>query len=219
MKTSGDFVGSRDRALGHVLEIGLYRDHPRVMLGCLRSLAVQAWELGRSLLRPCFLFLLPLLILLPPLARFNDYRPLHPGESTLLTVTGEGLEESRLVTSDGVHVESEMVRIPSKNQVVWRLSARSEGEQRVDIRVGENRWTKSIKVSRGPALVSLSRSAGWVQWLLHPYESRLNPAEAVSDISVEYPKREFWLGYHQIPWLLPFILTFLTSLILLGRVR
>ena len=219
MKTSRGFEDSRNRAVGHLLEIGLYRDHPRVMLLCLRCLATQAAQLGRSLLKPCLLFLLPLLVLLPPLARFNDYRPLHPGESVLLTVTGVGLEEPHLTTPEGLQVDSEAVKISSKDQFVWRLSAVTEGNHTVEVSVGENRWGKSLQVSREPGLVSLSRSSTWTQWLLHPYESRLGAKDPVSLITVEYPQRRFWLGDHRLPWLLPFILAFLASLTLLGRIR
>ena len=219
MKTSSGFEESRDRAIGHLLEIGLYRDHPRVMLLCLQALAGQAAQLGRSLLAPCLLFILPLVVLVLPLARYNDYRPLHPGESVLLVVTGKDLSQPRITTSEGLLIDSEAVKISSQNEVVWRLSALSEGDHTVQVSVGENRWDKSLQVSRDPGLVSLSRSSNWAHWLLHPYESKLDAEETVSGIRVDYPQRQFWFGDHRIPWLVPFLITFLASLILIGRFR
>ncbi|MGE0494050.1 MAG: hypothetical protein AB7S38_32875 [Vulcanimicrobiota bacterium] len=131
------------RVVGHLLEIGLYRDVPRQILACLADLLRASLVWGRQLLRPGLAFLIPLAWVVLPLYGYWHARPLRVGESVL--VRGSVLE-----VPEGVTIEAGPVTLDG--QRVWRVKASRAGEyalflsdQQVSLRVGHG-WVWSTRV-------------------------------------------------------------------------
>ncbi|MCA9792288.1 MAG: hypothetical protein KC910_10855 [Candidatus Eremiobacteraeota bacterium] len=149
------------RVVGHLLEIGLYRDLPRQILACLADLLRASLVWGRQLLRPGLAFLVPLAWVTLPLYGYWHARPLEVGESVLV-------RGSQLEVPEGVTIEAGPVTLDS--QRVWRLKASRPGDfallvggQQVTLRVGQG-WVWSSRLGYPPRQLWLGdRSLPW--WL------------------------------------------------------
>lgn len=131
------------QVVGHLLEIGLYRDLPRQILACLADLLRASLVWGRHLLRPALAFLVPLAWVVLPLYGYWHARPLKVDESVLV-------RGSRLEVPEGVTIEAGPVTLDG--QRVWRVKASKPGNftlflggEQVNLRVGEG-WVWSSRI-------------------------------------------------------------------------
>lgn len=207
-KWSGGYLLERDRAVAHLLELGIYADQPRVTLRVLADLIGSSLALGSRLVKPAFLFLLPLVLVLLPLWRFNDYRPVRPGEATLLVAHTSGSAPT-LSTSEGVRLDAGPLKLPEGNGYVWRVRPQQAGVHALVIAEGEQKWSKTLTCSDQPTLVSTRRAQLGLHW--QPFESALPSGGPVESIELLYPRRQFWLGDRLVPWLLPFLGAFVVA--------
>ncbi|NQU11013.1 hypothetical protein HQ590_09500 [bacterium] len=122
----------RDRLLARVLELVLFEDDLVVNLGAFgRVLAANGRYLA-ALLIPLALSLVPVLLILAQADAWFGWRPLQPGETTVVTArfaaVAPGLtEDATLTTSAGLRVETWPVRVPSRNEVSWRVRVADAG--------------------------------------------------------------------------------------------
>ncbi|MEI6219001.1 MAG: hypothetical protein WCP86_08875 [bacterium] len=204
---------SKNRAIARLLELLLFKDDIVVNLGALgRTVAANVVYMG-SVLRPMLFSIVPFALILIQLSVWFGHSPLQAGETTLLkaTLSEPASNMAQLqVTADpspGIEMETPSVRIPSRNEIAWRLKATAAGPQYVDVLVNGVRERKNLAVGTAPCPVSPVRGGtGLWDELLHPTEAPLPNAGALTRIEVDYPESVFALGNHNIHWLLIFII-------------
>jgi hypothetical protein len=177
-----------------LLEVWLFRDDMWTVLSAqARLLGLNARYL-RLTLKPMAVLLVPTMLLLAALDPWFGLRPLRPGESATLSVRVEDpswLEQPLQVTPDqAIVVETPPLRIPTANEIAWRIRARSSGAHTVRIDVGPARVEKQVVVGDGLARVSSSRwdSVLW-QAVLNPRESPLASGPGVTRVEVHHAER------------------------------
>ncbi len=214
---------SKGRMLARALELLLYRHDMVVSLTAFPRIVAANGRYLMTLLRPFALALVPSVLLLIQLAGWYEYRPFAFGEPVLLTVDFAGpspvlSEEAELRPSDGLTVETEGLRIPSLNEISWRLRARSAGSPSVVVHVGDLLLAKEIVIGSGMRRISDRRvRAGFWNELLHPGEPPLPHDGPVESIRVRYPHRQLFLGDTEVHWLLAFLVLTMLFGLLFGR--
>jgi hypothetical protein len=167
--------------------------------------------------------LIPLLLMFVQMESWFDRRPLRIGEQAVLSVeidpSKSVLEQTiDLQLTEMLKIDSPSVRVPSKNELAWRIAATGPGDGWIDVISGEIKERKSV--STGDQLVRLSQtreSNGILQQLFSPSEPPLDGRSPIRRMQVSYPRRELLIGQTEIPWLVAaFGLIMIMSLIL-GR--
>ncbi len=209
----------KDRIKANMLAIKLFKDDLGVMFRSQAKTLVCALHLLRYSLLPMAVMIVPFVLVVAQLALSYQWRPLQPGETVVMTAQlTPGHDVTRLnpilEPSEGAVCETAPVRIPSLNQVVWRLRATTPGRHILRLRVGDEVVEKSLDVGDGFRRVSALRSNGsFVDALLHPGEASLPADSAVQSIALDYPARESWF-YGETLWLIWLIaLSFVVALV------
>lgn len=216
-------AAARDRLLGHILEMGLYQDHLRVVGRIQRDLALANLRyLGASL--PALLALLvPMLLTLGQLeARFTR-RPLAVGESAVLAVTlaptaAARLDGLALSAPPGVQVEAGPVRDPAGGAAAWRVRAGAPGRHEVQVTLeGRPVATRIVAAGGGLPRTAETASQGWAHALLYPGERQLAGGGDVLETRLRYPGRTLrWLGL-DLHWLAAFMVISLAAGLVLRK--
>lgn len=215
-----------DRATGHFLEIGLYKDHPRPMFKALWELQVASLRLGWVLLLPSLLFLIPLILVLPYLAASYTHRPLKVGESAVVSLEG-ATAEATLELPTGLNLEAgplvyptplspnNFSKVPRKNYS-WRVSGSEPGSYQATFKAGRTEVTKRVRVGETWEAVNPRRTPGWVAWIWNPSEGHFRRSWC-EEIRLDYPRRDLWVGNMRVHWLLLFLLSFIVAVTITGK--
>jgi len=167
-----------------------FRSQGRVFLGALRLL--------RHSLRPLLVMIVPVLLVLAQMGLWYQWRPLRPGEETLVTLKLAGgpssaMPEVQLALLEGAEVAAGPVRIASKREVCWQIRAVEKGRHRIVFRVGDQQIEKEFVVGDGFSRVSAVRPGwDWTAMILHPLEKPFAGDSPVRSIAVDYPPRPSW---------------------------
>lgn len=201
----------KGRMFARALELLLFRHDMIVSLKAFPRIAAANASYLKELLLPVGVALIPSVLLLIQLASWFDHRPYDLGESVLVTVD---LDERvpvlegkvLLATSPGLEVETEALRVPSLNQLNWRLRAQNEGAAWIDIQLDEVSLRKSIIVGSGLQKTSECRvRSGFWKKLLHPSEPPIGADNPVEQICVRYPDPELSVAGLDVPWIVAFL--------------
>ena len=101
----------KDRIKAHVFEIRIFKDDVRILLSARKSVVLYNMKYMRHFVRPMLFMAIPLVVVLVQLEGWFGYRPLKPGESTIVSLkTSEGREEemakAALEAEKGLTVET-----------------------------------------------------------------------------------------------------------------
>src|SRR5262245_40861629 len=151
---------------GHLLELWLFRDDTRTVLGAQgRILRLNARYVLLTL-KPFLVLAIPMALILIPLEGWFGLRALRVGDSATVVVAAGGLgdpDQASIGVSDGLRVETPALRIPATREIAWRIRALRQGTHSVWIDVGGRRLEKQVAVKEGLASISPARvsSASW----------------------------------------------------------
>jgi len=215
---------SRNRLLARTLELLMFQHDLRISLSaCGRILWANAVYLYQFL-RPMAVGILPLLLIFAQLESWFQWRPLHVGERTVLTVDLDASHPVlqtpvELSLSDGFQLDSPVVRIPSTNQMAWRIRALQPELGWGDVKIGEVTERKTIVSGEDLTRLSAQRSLEG-QWtgLLSPSETSLAVASPIKKMQITYPTRELSVGETEVSWIVASIGLMMVLSLLLGRI-
>lgn len=186
-----DAIGRhRDRMSANLLALKLFKDDIGVAFRCQGRLAIEMAKWQWHMLRPIFILIVLLLPVFAQMGTRYQWRPLKPGEETLLRVNlhenhADSINAS-IAASDGI---AEAVGpVAGDRDVVWRLTAGEPGRYTLDITVGDQSVQKEFVVGEPFERVSALRPGwDWTSQILHPIESPLPGEGVVQSIEIEYP--------------------------------
>ncbi len=209
-----------------VMELHLFRHDPVVTFGACRRILIANLVYLRHLLRPLCWTLLPGLLILVQLNCWYSRRPLQPGESAVLEVAlTDGtsvLNHSLSVkTSDALAVETPAMRVPSTNQLSWRLRALDDSDAWVGMTSNDVDIRQQVAVGDIFAKVAETRvRAGSWQALFHPADQPFDAASGIESITVRYPPQTLAIGWTQFNWIVVFlVLTIAFGALLKGPLK
>jgi hypothetical protein len=199
----------KDRLIARVLELALFKDDIVVNLGAFgRVLSANALYLG-TLLKPLCLSIVPMILLMIQADAWFSGRPFRPGETALVSAKladGVPVADERIMPESSKDiVEQATVRIPERNEIVWRMKALAPGD-RVNVLTGGGTVRKTLVVGDGLAGLSRNRlSAGFWRTLLNPVEPPLPNGCPLASVTVQYPPRDFVVLGMRMHWLVAYL--------------
>ena len=207
----------KDQIMAHLLEVLLYRDELRVVMRAQARLFVDNLKYLAHALVPLACMIVPVGLLLVQTDLRYGRRPLRPGEQAVVTVklkagslsptqaTLVAPAQATLVAPPGIEVETPPVRIPSLEEVSWRVKAVSAGDHELHFSVAGSEFTKRVVVGDSARRIVGRRVRDGVwQPLLHPGEAVLDANQPVEWVAVEYPDAPVRFLRWRLHWVWPF---------------
>jgi hypothetical protein len=182
----------------NLLALKLFKDSATVALSAQGRLLLAAGRLFFYAIVPMLVMALPVTLILGQVALWYEARPVRPGEEALVTMKLGGSTDSpwpavSLAPTDAVDVALGPVRIRSKRELCWNITARKPGSHRLVFQVGDQAVAKEIAIGDGFMRVSTERPGwDWESILLNPWEKPFRPEEPVQSIAIVYPERSSW---------------------------
>jgi hypothetical protein len=207
----------------HLLAFRLFADEPAMIFKSQGQLLVWNLRYLALMLRPTVVTIIPLALLLFHLDAVYGRRPLHAGESAIVTAQVSNWPEpgaaSLSLQGQGVTVETPPLRFPEERRVCWRVRAMSGESGDVRLSMQGASVIKSVQAGAPAGYLSERRVSSLLEWLCYPGEARLRES-ALSSIEVEYPSAEvnvFGFGMHWLVWFC--VVSLMAMLVLRRRLR
>jgi uncharacterized membrane protein (DUF106 family) len=198
----------REHIAADLLTLRLFKDSMVVTLQAQGRLLKGAFQLLFHALRPMLVMIIPVSLLLAQMGLWYQFRPLRPGEQTVVTMKLNGdasapWPDVRMEPTRTAHVVVGPVCILSKREICWEVRAGDEMHGRLSFRVDGQRVDKELAIGEGFVRVSAKRPGwNWADVLTHPEEKPFGPDSVVKSITVDYPRRlskasgtDWWLVY------------------------
>jgi len=198
----------RDDIKAHMLVLKLFKDSISVTLKAQGRVFKGALLLLLHAVRPMLVMIMPVSLLLAQMGLWYQFRPLLPGEETVVTVKlNDNLETPwpnvSLESIPAAEVTIGPVRVFSKRQIYWKIKTCENGRHHINFRVDGQQFDKDLAIGDGFMRVSTERPKWrWADILLHPGERPFAPDSVVQSISIGYPERlsrisgtDWWLIY------------------------
>lgn len=206
-----------------IFEIRLFNDDMRAIFRAQGEILRHNLTYLRLSLVPMLWMIVPLVLVIAQLQFHYGYGGLAPGEPVLLKAqvregvgpgsgtasavalasTSDRQEIAVLEAPPAIEAQTPAVWIPATREVIWRIAPRAPGEYELRLRIGNETFTKSVRVSEDVVRRSPVRlEAGFLNQLLYPAEAALPAAAAVSSISLAYPERDIPVLGWGIHWMI-----------------
>lgn len=199
---------TRDKISAELLALKLFKDSLSVTFQSEARLFKEALRLLIYSLVPLAVMLVPVSLLLAQMGLWYQWRPLRPGEQTLVTVSlsGSGRQNPspvQIESSEAASVVAGPVQIISKRQVLWKIRADQPGRHRIVFETAGERIEKDLCIGNGFMRISAKRPGRQpADILLHCAEKPFGPDSIVKSVSIDYPQRQsftsgsdWWLVY------------------------
>jgi hypothetical protein len=182
----------RDRIKANLLAMKLFKDSvPAVLRAQLRVFTASAMLLVYSLL-PVLVMILPFSLVLGQLSVWYEAQPLDIGAETVIEMqlSDAPMPEVALLPTDAVRIVVGPVRVPSEQQVYWKIEAMQPGVHTLQFKAGQELSEKQITIGTDRNPVSIKRPALHVgDMILYPAEKPFTKDSAVQSIAIDYPER------------------------------
>ena len=196
-----------------IFEIRLFNDDLRAMFAAQFDILRHNLTYLRLSLTPMVWMLVPLVLLIAQLQFYYGYDGLAAGQSSLVKVRlKEGASPASgaapaiaLEAPAGLRVETPLVWIPSEREAAWRIGTDAPGEYQLTVVLDGRSVTKKVSVSDQVGWRTPERlEAGFLNQVLYPAESAIEPGVPIEAIMVAYPEREVSLLGFGTHWLIAF---------------
>jgi len=188
----------KDTIKANMLALKLFKDELQVTFQAQGRVFLGALQLLRHSLRPLFVMIVPVLLILAQMGLWYQWRPLRSGEEAMVTMRlNEGANDTmpdvQLMDSGAAHVIAGPVRIASKREICWQIRAGEEGRHEIIFQVGDQKIGKELVIGDELARVSAIRPGWeWTAMILHPIEKPFANDSPVHSIAIDYPDRTSW---------------------------
>jgi hypothetical protein len=198
-----------------VYEIRLFKDDLGAIFRAQRDVVKETGRYFRLSLVPMLWLIVPVALVVVHLQFRFGYAELQPGQTAVVQVRlteagaqrlgGDGSDLS-LEAPAGLSVETPAVWIPALREAGWRIRADEPGSYDVVVGVGEERLTKSVRVSGGGGVRSPERPSGFLRQVVYPSEAPLPGGSRVESIRVSYRTADISLLGWRTNWMIAFFI-------------
>jgi len=203
---------SKNLIKGHLLELLLFRDDLKVILGAQGRALWQCVVYLRHALIPLAILIVPVLLLLVQIETRYANRALETGESALVGIiladdlTPSTISPEPVLTGHhGILVETPALRLDAENRLIWRVRAVEPGNHVISIRLNGSDIGRHIAVSpleKERVIESIYRSIDF-RTLGSPGEDALTESSPAVSLFVNYPDRAGkFAGLSYVSWAL-----------------
>jgi len=198
----------RDNIKANMLALKLFKDSIVVTLQAQGRIFKGALLLLFYAIRPMLVMIVPVCLLFAQMGLWYQFRPLHPSEEAVITMTLNGEIDSpfpdvRIKPIAEVVVTTGPIRVLNKREIHWKIRAEQEGYHQIMFSVDDRQISKELAIGHGLMCISPERPGwNWADILLYPLEKPFESDSPVRSIRIEYPDRvsftsgtNWWIGY------------------------
>jgi hypothetical protein len=188
----------RDDIKANLFALKLFKDNVPVTLKAQGRLFIGAGKLLVLSIVPVIVMTVPVLLLWGQMALWYQQRPLKVHEDAIMTLKLSGDGEAdwpdvKLKPTSAFVVTTGPIRVVSKREVCWQITARENGYHHLVFQVGQQEASKEMAIGDGFMRVSVLRPGwSWSDALFNPAEPPFGPTSTVQSIDIEYPQRSSW---------------------------
>lgn len=196
-----------------LFEIRLFNDDLRTILAAQLELLRHNLTYLRHSLVPMLWMIVPFVLLIAQLQFHYGYTGLRPGQEAMVQVrldeawarTRLDRPDVRLEAPQEVEVTIDGAWFPDADELDWKVRPKAQGDFELRLVVGDEVFTKRLRVSDNVVRRSPIRvEAGFFRELIYPAEPPL-PADApVDEIRIDYPMATVGLLGIELHWLVWF---------------
>lgn len=216
----------KNRITAHLLEIGLFKDDPLLMMGAQWRMLCATLAYMKHAFIPFVVMLIPFILLMLQLNFYFGYRPLRPGESAIVTLKWNNQipwneRAVRILVPEGLAIETPALRIAGGTEVDWRLRAKHEGKFELVFQIAGQSLSKEVLVTDRLTRVSPARRrANLLEMMVPRGEPPLPRSAPIEVIEIRYRPMSFSVfGWH-VHWVvLFFVFSLLAAYTLRGPFR
>jgi len=197
----------RRALVADVFEMRLFKDDAVALLQSLGGMIRHNVTYLRLSMVPVCWMVVPIGLLVAQLQFHYGYGGLEVGRPALVKVRVRDASSAVPVLSapPGVRIETPAVWIPTVREAAWRIAAEQPGDYELTVRIGNETFTKTVRVSTAIVRRSpLRADRGFVNQLIYPAEPPLPHGAPVEWIAVTYPARGVTVLGQEIHWMLAF---------------
>ena len=201
---------SKDQIMADLLEVLLYRDDMRAVIRAQGRLLLHNAVYLRYALPPVVFVIIPFVLFAYQLDLRYGHRALAPGESAIVGVAvapDVDLDTVTLSVPEGMTLETPGLRMPSADEVDWRLRADEPGDFVVRVGTPSGEYEKRVVVGGWGERVSMERVAGgFLNLLKNPGEPPLPDGAPIQSIRINYPDSRMRAFGWSMLWLWPWLI-------------
>jgi hypothetical protein len=198
----------KDKMKAYLLETRLFRDDLGVTLRAQGQILKHSAMYAAYALVPMAVMFVPVVLLLIQVESRYAFRPLQPGESTLVEAHVDAPAtvssiDAELIVPRGLKLETPAMRVDAQRSILWRVRAQEPGDYTVRVRLGTQEFSKRVRVGHSGAISSAIYDANDIRTLAYPLEAALKADSAMSSIQMTYPRsRGVFAGLSSASWIL-----------------
>lgn len=201
---------TKDKLKGFLLELRLYKDDVSLSLTAIKNIFVSNIRYLGFAFKPMIIIMVPMIFIIIQLASRYEYQPLSPGDETIISLTVKedtSLPDIKLAENQFVQILAPPVRIPTLNQVNWRIKALKEGDWNLVFNFENQSEKKMLIVGRGLVQIAPTKvEKKSLNNLLYMAEPSISKDSFIKSISIQYPHRFFKVLNTRLHWFLFFLL-------------
>jgi hypothetical protein len=198
---------AKSKIVAHLLELRLFRDDLRVLLGAeARVFANIGRYVGHSLLPMVLMLPFFLLMLIQIESRFA-FRGLAPDEAAIVTAR---IDSDRPVSQlpvsldsdDGLAIVTPSLRADSESEIYWKVRPAAAGIHRLSLHVGTEETVRALRADSAQGVMNMAYRTSDARTLFYPREAALPAEGRIAAISIDYPRaRGEFAGLSSASWL------------------
>jgi hypothetical protein len=209
VSNQSEILRCKDRIKAHILELRIFQDDLRVLLGAQRDILRHTMLYMFHSLKPMAVMIIPFVLIIIQVEARYAYRPLVPGETTILTAsfladTGADDRDVHVAVPAGIELQTPALHVPGNGEVKWRVGAAAPGVYTLSVDRGSSVGEKTLVVGTDAARISpIAYRPSDIRALAYPFESMTYGAADFQRLEVEYPpQRAMFIGMSSATWLL-----------------
>lgn len=212
---------AKDRRNARFLEMRVYQDDPLLILKAFGGTLRTNLSYLRSLARPFFILLLPLVVVFMQLDERYARRHLEEGAHPVVTVRLKPGQDPFETTATiqappGVRQDSKAVRIADTREVSWRIRVAESGMHALTLTAGDMAYTLPVVADPKYRMIGHDRRASsLLEPLLHPALPAFPEGSPVERVRLGYPEARYPLLTWNVHWIVIFIVYSLVAAIVL----
>lgn len=196
---------AKDQLKAHLLAVRLFRDQLPVVAGSYAKILRGTGRYLKLAFMPLLYVIIPITALIVWMDRSLGSTAIPPGQTFLLTARAGNADAMNALAVElpaEIEMTAPAVHVAAENEVVWRLTARQNGDYEIKVVAGAENAAKTVRVSQELARVSPVRLRGhFLERMFTSGEAALSGGGAIEAISVNYPERNIDVAGYEMNWI------------------
>ena len=202
----------KTRISAYFLEMRLYKEDMSVVIASQRNILRANMVYMKLALIPALVMIVPVILIMVQLNLRYAQTGFRPGDTAMVKVkVEEGIDAVKnrvaLRAAQGIEKASPAVRIPSLNEVDWKVRLTDNGVHDLTLETAGGDFTLPVyATARLVPVYAMFKKASFWETVFNPGAPRIPDAVPIKSVEILYPKMSFSWGFIHLSWLWSFLI-------------